>query len=145
MKRAGRIHWLTITSTIATLAVVGILFMGKETPEQACQRFLVALAKQDVPALTDLTYMEDAKPEEISAAWKKTVTVSAPYFRFAWKFKRSSQPEPNRASVDLSWVKNADSPSAYEENYGIPMEKVDGRWKVDVRAITADFYPGLPR
>lgn len=145
MKRAGRVHWLILTSLISAVAVIGILFSGKESPEQACHRWLLALAKHDIPTLVENTYMEGASKEEMTAAWTRTLNVSGPYYRFTWQMKKSSQPEPTRASVDVNWYKHADSPSTYAENYGIPMEKVDGKWKVDVRSITRDMFPGLPR
>ena len=42
-------------------------------------------------------------------------------------------------------IHDADHPGAYEELYELPMVKVGDDWKVDVRGISREFYPGLPR
>jgi len=145
MKRNGRANLLLILAAVGIVAILGLLLFSKGTPSQAASEFLVALAKGDVKKLTDLSFMDGDTPEEIEKKWTYTTQVVGPHYRFVWKMVGESVVDPQTASVRLQFVRNALSPSAYEENFALPMVNKDGKWKVDVRAISREMYPGLPR
>lgn len=145
MKTRGRVHWMIVTAIVCALAVGVVLVTGKQGPEVNCQAWLVALAKHDAKTLSSLSYMEAQDEKTTEEEWNRTFRDAAPFFCFTWRFRGVTQATPTRASVDLEWVKAADTPGSYPENYGIPLEKVDGIWKVDVRSIDRSMFPGLPR
>lgn len=145
MKRNGRANLLLIFAIAGIVAILGLLLFSKGTPSQAASEFMLALAKGDVPKLTELTYMDGDTPEEISKKWEYTTKTAGPHYQFVWKMTGETIADPQTASVKLQMLRNSRSSSAYEENFALPMLNKDGKWKVDVRAISRDLYPGLPR
>ncbi len=103
-----------------------------------------ALAKQDVDELADCSFVGTKSKEEVKEAWKRTFSYSK-HFAFEWSSVAASQPDPNNGMVRLQVKGNANLPSSYEERFDLALRKVDGNWKVDVRAISREMYPFLPR
>lgn len=144
MKRSGRAS-LVIVILVALVAAVVVLFiMAGDSPSGVAGRFLTALAKGDTKTLTELTYMEGKTPDQIKEAWDQTKAVTK-YWQFQWKIQDSKDQDADNATVVLAWTKNSSSPSSYEEKYELPLLKRDGKWKVDVRGISREMYPALPR
>ena len=144
MKRSGRTSIVVIAAVAIVAAVVLLFLMAGDSPSAAANRFLVALAKGDTKAIAENSYMEGLQTPEIEKAWQDTYDVSK-YWVFAYHIQETEEQDPNNATVRLAWVKGADSQAAYEEKYELPMVKRDGKWKVDVRGISREMYPSLPR
>lgn len=146
MRQSGKVNFLVVA--VAAIAVIGgtlAVVMGGDSPTTVTNKFMVALATGDVDTLTEVSYMPDSSEEETRAAWDRTVNVVAPYYRFRWKTLSQSRADEKTASVDL-WVwRDAMSPSTYEEKFGIPLVKEGRTWKVDVRGVPREMFPGLPR
>lgn len=136
---------MILLAPLALLVVVGLLMFSEESPEVATNKFLVALAKADTKTLARVSHMEGISEPELEKKWDKTVNQVAKHFIFTWRVVASSQASPERASVDLQFTKNLDNPSSYEEKFGIPLEKIDGKWKVLVSELDREMFPGLPR
>lgn len=143
MLRSGKAHWITIFGILGVIALIAIFLISGESPTGVANRFLVALAKGDVDTLTDLSYYEGSK-ETLREKWKYATQVSGPYYRFAWTITTTKQPDDKSAAVRTSMFRGF-GPGSFGENFDIPLVKVDGKWKVDVHAISRGLFPGLPR
>jgi hypothetical protein len=144
MKRSGRAS-LVVVVTLALVAAVVVLFLfAGESPTGVAGKFLVALAKGNTKELAELSYMEGLTEAQIEQKWKQT-HAAAKFWPFAFQLKEANMLDDSNATVRLDWVKNTSSPSAFGEKYELPMVKRDGKWKVDVRGISRDMYPALPR
>lgn len=144
MKRRGRANWLVILGSIGLVVIIALFFLGGRSASSVAAEFMSALGKHDVAKLTELSYMDGSTPEEVRKKWEYTVQV-APYYRFRWQFLGESNPTPDSAAVRL-WVwRDAQSPATYEEKFEIPLVKIDGNWKVDVRGLNRLMFPALPR
>lgn len=145
MRTAGRGNWILISLVSITLVIVGLVAFSGESATAASDRFLVALAKGDAETLTDMSYFTPERPrEEVLKEWKKTLDI-ARYYRFAWMTKSSSSPGPGRAAVKLEFTRDATQGSAYSEGFSIDLVQVKGKWLVDVRSLSREMYPALPR
>lgn len=145
MRRAGKADAITIAITflgIAGALALGILMLfSKESPQTACNRFLDALASGNVDTLVETSYYEGSK-EDLRASWKYATDVGQHYL-FHWETVSVKEHDENSAAV-LSQIERNFGPSSYPEKIDIPMVKVDGRWKVDVRGLFRGLYPALP-
>jgi hypothetical protein len=144
MKRSGRTSIVIIVTVALVAGVIGLFLLAGESPTGVAGRFLTSLAKGDTKTLASLSYMGDLPPDKVEEAWKNTYEVSK-YWKFAYSISGSNEQDSNNATVKLQWVKGADNPSAFEEKYELPLVKKDGKWLVDVRGISRDMYPALPR
>jgi hypothetical protein len=124
--------------------IVGAMFLGGESYTTAANRFMSSLAKGDVDELTKVSYIPDLSSEEIHKKWEESVRESE-HYRFAWKSVADAQDSETKASVKLLVVRNAFGKSGYDENFGLSLVKVKGKWLVDVRSISRKMYPWLPR
>jgi hypothetical protein len=104
-----------------------------------------ALAKHDVDTLTKMTMMTGASQDNIRKQWDFSVNKAERYYEFGYRIESSAQANDHAASVKVQMTKDIDHPGSYEELMELPMVKVDGQWKVDVRALSRDFYNCLPR
>jgi hypothetical protein len=128
----------------AVLAAVFVLG-GGESPSVAVNRFMIALARGDVETLTRMSHMPGESEESVRRQWDRAVNVVGPYYRFRWQVLTQTVPDERTANVQL-WVwRNAASPGAFEEKFGIPLVRVDGDWRIDVRGINRGMFPGMPR
>lgn len=144
MKRSGRTSIVIIITVALVAAVVGLFLLAGESPTGVAGQFLTALGKGDTKTLAKLSYMDGLSEAEIEKRWQETHELSK-YWAFAFKVRDANEQDPDNATVRLDWVKNAASGSAYEEKYELPMVKKDGKWKIDVRGISREMYPALPR
>lgn len=145
MRTAGRVSLLLIAGIACVLLVVVPFFLAGDSPTSAASRFMILLAKGDAEGLTDMSYLGGTPREEMLKQWDFTVHDAAPYYRFTWNIHRTDLPNANSANVAIGVQRNAGTSGEYEENFGLPMIKVDGKWKVDVRGINREMYPDLPR
>ncbi len=144
MKRAGRANWIAILGLIGAVILVAMLFLGSESPSAAANKFMSALARRDVNTLTRYTYLGEAGKDEIQKKWEASTEI-ARYYRFSWQILGELQADEKTASVRMNVWRNVDSPSPYEDRYDLALIKVSGRWLVDVRGISREMYPALPR
>jgi len=144
MKSSGRASIVIVVAIVIVAAIVVLFFMAGESPSGIAGRFLTALAKGDTKTVADLSFIEGKSPEQIKAEWDQTYAYSK-YYRFAWEVQDAAEADENNAAVRIQWTKKADRPGAYAEKYELPLVKKDGHWKVDVRGISREMYPALPR
>jgi hypothetical protein len=145
MKKAARVHWMILLAPLALIVVLGLLMFSEESPEAVTNKFMIALAKADTKKLAELSFIEGNDNPTLEKKWDKTVNKVAKHFIFNWRVVASSMATPERASVDLQFTKNLDNPASYEEKFGIPLEKIDGKWRVMVGELDREMFPGLPR
>ena len=144
MRRAGSVSPLFLGVVAAVVALFVLVFYSKEGPGEAASRFMDGLARGDVNALVDSSYAPGKPPEELREDWKFTTNVGKHYL-FRWRITATNVVDDDDATVKLSVEKNIGSGSSYEENFGLPMHKVGGKWMVDASGISREMYPGLPR
>ena len=143
MKRSGRVSLVLILAIAAVVAALALFLLAGESPRGVAGQFLTALAKGDAKTLAELSYMEGQTPEQIESKWKDTYAYSK-YWIFAYMIKDVRDLDKDNSTVTLGWVKNATKESSYEEKFELPMVRKDGKWKVDVRAMSREMYPYLP-
>ena len=143
MRRAGRVSPLFLGVIVALLALGALLFMGQKSPAEAGSKFMDALARGDVDALVKTSYAPGKTEQELREDWKLATEVGKHYL-FLWKVTSSSVTNEDSAVVRLAVQRNF-SPGSYDENYGLPLHKIGGEWKVDASGISREMYPALPR
>lgn len=126
------------------ILIAGLFFSARESATTVASRFMSALAKQDLDEIVKTSFIGTRTPEETRTAWKKTFEFSKHYL-FEWGISGASQPDDKNATVKLQVKGNADSAASYEEKFDIALRKVNDKWMVDVRAISHDMYPALPK
>lgn len=144
-KQSGRISVITILVLAGTLAIIAIFALSRESIQSVGSRFMSALSRHDVDTLTDLSYAGNQTKEEIRKKWDYAVNVAGQHYYFTWRATSSKEANADNGAVQLSVSRNANQPGSYEENFQLPMVKVNNDWKVDVTGISRDMFPGLPR
>jgi hypothetical protein len=143
--QSGRIN-IGLLIVVVCIAILSLVYVfSQESLNTVASRFMSALSTGDVNALTENSYVGTESKDEIRKQWDYAVNDVAKYYRFTWRITGSMQQSEDSGAVRLSVAKNADSPGAYEENFALPVIKVNGKWLVDVRNISRDMYPALPR
>jgi hypothetical protein len=142
MKQSGRISLVSLLSVVGIAMIVMVLAFSRESLDSIGARFMSALAKGDAKELAKLTYISGAEPAEIEKMWEESVNGLGKHYRFVWKVNGSTQASPTSGSVRLGVDRN---PPNYEENFQLPMIQVDGKWLVDVRGISRQMYPLMPK
>ena len=145
MKQSGRVSILMLASIVSVVFITAILLFSKESVSSVGTRFLDALERHDVDTLTKMSMMSGTSPEQIHKEWDQCVNHAGKYYTFAYHVEGASQSGDNLGSVRFRLIKDADRPGAYDEAVELPMVKVDGEWKVDVRSMSHELFPGLPR
>jgi hypothetical protein len=144
MRQAGRAHWTVVATAAVAALVAALVASSRESPQTAADRFLTALAKADAETLADLSYFDPPRQRDaVLGAWKDTLR-RAEYFRFMWRIQGTTMLPGDRATVVLEFVRDAGTRFAYEENFSLDMVQHEGKWKVDVKAISREMYPALP-
>lgn len=145
MRQSGRGNWIVISLVVVAAVIFSVFLFSGESPSVASERFMEALAKGDAEALTDMSYFSPERPrDKVLSDWKKTLEISK-YYRFAWITKSSSSPAPGRASVKMEFTRDADKGSAYSEGFSLDLVQKNGKWLVDVKSLSRELYPALPR
>lgn len=143
MRRAGRVSPLFLVAIVGVAAVIVLLLFGKEGPAAAGSRFMDALARGDAEDLTKASIAEGKSQEELKKDWEFTTRVSKHYL-FHWNIVSANVVSDDSANVRVQVQRNF-GPASYDENYGLPLRKVKGEWKVVATGISSEMYPGLPR
>ncbi len=144
MRRAARVSPLVLGVVVAVAALVVLLFMGQKSPGEAGSRFMDALARGDVDTLVKTSYSPGKSPEELRKDWEFATHTVGKHYLFHWEITSSNVVNDDSATVRLAVQRNF-GPGSYDENYGLPLHKIDGEWKVDASGISREMYPALPR
>ena len=145
MRRSGRVSVIGIMAVIGIAMLLVVLFFSKQSLSNAGSQFMDALARGDVDKLTDLTVLGSESPDQIRKQWEFATHVAGRNYSFRWRVTNELQISPDSGSVQLSVERNFGTGGSYEQNYALPMVKVDNKWKVDVGNISREMYPGLPK
>lgn len=143
--QAGRVPIGTIAIAFSLIVAAGAFYFSKESVETAGAQFMDALARGDVAKLTELSDIPGRTPDQIRNDWEFAVNKAAPYYRFRWEATGGDENGPDRGYVRLKVSRNVDSGGSYDENYQLPMRRINGRWKVAVAEISPEMFPALPR
>ncbi|RYG34446.1 hypothetical protein EON81_15510 [bacterium] len=143
-RQAGRVNFIAIGAVACLLMIIAVFALGKQSPTEVGVKFMSALATGDSATLTDLTYLGETPKEEVRKEWDFATQEAGKYYRFVWKVTGYSQPSDQEASIRLQVIRNLES-GGYEENFQLPLIKQNDKWFVDVRAISREMYPALPR
>jgi hypothetical protein len=126
-------------------AAMAVFMNASEQPDTVAVKFLNALGTGNVDELTRLSYMDKVPPEEIRKKWDFTVHVAGPYYRFRYVITSGVMNDAETAAVRLDFYRNALSSQTYSDQYELPLVKIGNQWKVDVRGLNREMYPGLPK
>lgn len=129
----------------AVFAIVALATLSGETSSVAARRFMRALSNGDAKTLTEMSYFEpDRQKEEVLKSWERTLEVGR-FYRFTWNIKNSKSPASGRSTVSMDFTRDADNPNSYGETFSLDMIQKNGKWMVDVKALSRDMFPALPR
>ena len=148
-RQSGKISLLGLGGAAIVAMIVASLFLAKEGPAAVGGQFMDALARRDVDKLTELTYIQSTDPKEIEGErkrihdqWDFSVNVAGQHFPFLWRATSSSSSTDTSATVTVMFTRG--TPDGYEEKYELPLEKVNGKWFVNVSSISRAMFPALP-
>ncbi len=144
-QQSGRISIVMLASILSVIVVIGIVLFSKESVASVGGRFMDALQRHDVDQLTKLSMMSNLNEEQIHKEWDHCVNVAGKYYIFAYHIEGANQATPTSGSVKVRMIKDADRPGSYDELIEIPVVKEKDDWKVDVRGLSHELFPGLPR
>jgi hypothetical protein len=144
MKQSGKIHWMAAVGGLGMLAAVVLFFMGGDSPVKAAGSFMSAMAKGDAEALADYSYIEGKSREDLVADWEYATQVAAPHYQFKYEITTEVRTSPELSVVKMKLWQNVDR-GGWDEKYALPMVKKDGKWLVEIRGLSRDMYPALPR
>ena len=144
MKQSGRVSIFALACIVSVALVLGLLLFSRESISAVGNKFMVALQSHDVDQLTRMSLMNGDSPDEVHKQWDFAVNKAGKYYRFAYRIVATNQASDSTGSVRMMVVRDADHPGAYEEAFELQLLKVNGEWKVDVRAISREMFPGLP-
>lgn len=145
MRQAGRANLLVIATIVMAAFIASALLLGRDSMSSTCGKFLGALAKGDVETLTNLSYLGDKPKDDIKKQWEFTLKEAAPHYRFMYRIENAKEQGPDSGAVSIKFWRNALMGSTYDEPYDIPMVRRDGKWLVDVKGLSRDMFPALPR
>lgn len=146
MKRAGRVSWILVAVFLGLIAFGAVIFFSSgDTPEAAGGKFMAALINGDADTLTKYSYMEGLSQEQIRERWEYTLHRAAPHYRFVYSIDGSTRTGDETAAIKLTFTKNVGQKGSVPDNFQLPLVKQDKQWKVDVRSMNRDMFPGLPR
>lgn len=142
----------TLGTVITLIAVIGgialllfsFIFKGS-SPSGTASTFMEALTAHDIDKLTDLTYIQGKDKATIRKEWEFTLNTAAPYHVFNYELSPSVEDSPTDAQAKVVVKHIKYGTTAIDDNYMLPLTKVDGSWKVAVTSINREMFPGLPR
>lgn len=142
-RAAIRVNPIIVIGVIGLIAIPIIMLMIGQSPEAAARDFMNALTKHDVQRLTQMSYLPDADPP-LEQQWKLAFE-RAPNYVFGWQMEGSDKLGPDQAVVKILVIELR-GPQLHENpTVNMPMVRRDGEWKVDLRSLTREFFPALPR
>jgi hypothetical protein len=139
-----RFNPIIAIGAIGLVAIVIVLLMVGQSPEEAARQFMVALSKGDTAKLTEMSHLPEPEAP-LKQQWKDTFEKYAKNYVFAWQMEGSEKMSDSQATVKILIVEFR-GPELHENDVtNLPMVKRGGEWKVDIRSLTRTFFPGLPR
>jgi hypothetical protein len=145
MKQSGRTSLIALAAAVGVIIVIFIMMFGQESLTSVGARFMSALAKGDVETLTKMSVLGNTSQDQLQKEWDFAVHTAGRHYAFKWRITSSMQQTPTAGAVMMQISRNAASPGTYDEGFQLPLQKVNGVWKVDVRGISREMYPDLPR
>lgn len=142
MLKQGKIYWLYLVGLAAVVVVLGLVFAGGQSPQTRAQQFMTALADGNAKRLAELSFSRGRTQADLEKMWAESVE-EAKYYRFKFKILSAQEPTPETAQVRMQVWRGLGA--AYEDNFQLDMQKVDGEWKVRLEGLSRDMYPFLPR
>lgn len=141
---------MILVGGIGVLLIIGLSFLGLDSPTGTAARFMAALASGDyktVAAASEVIPRPGESPEDarkrLEEEWKFAVETAGKHYRFRYRLM-GQVIEGDTAAVNMQVWKNY-SAAAYEENFDLPLVKSEGKWKVAVRGMSRKWYPAVPR
>lgn len=141
MKRIGSVHWMLIAGLVGVAIIVVMLLMGGNSATKNGAKFMAALSTGDINGLVQTSYIPDKTPEEMKTEWEATLKRTK-YVMFRYTFTGEDNVSEDQATIRMNIMKPS---TGYDEVFALPMRKIDGEWKVEVRGLSRQFYPFLPR
>ena len=141
---AFRINPIILLGALGLIAIPVIMVMLGQSPQSAANEFMQALAAGDVETLTELSHLPDPS-RPVSDQWKDTFDLYAKNYVFGYEMGSTEKMGPNDAVVKVTVVEFRGPEMHENDTANLPLKKVDGKWKVDLRDLTRTFFPGLPR
>lgn len=143
--RVRRVNWIVVALLLIVAAIFGLILTAGESPTTATVVFMNALGKGDVKTLADRSYFNPERSrDDIIKDWTKSIELGK-YYRFIWKVDSDTRPTPDRATVKMTVMRDVDKGNAYDEPFSLDLIRQNGKWLVDVRSISRQLYPALPR
>lgn len=143
-RQGGRVSFVGLLAVVGAVIIGALLLFTKEGPAVNGGRFMDALARGDVQKLTELTYLGKKAPDAIRSDWELTTRIGKHYI-FRWRIVDAKESGPTTGALRVMVERNLLSGGSYEEAFGLPMVKENGKWLVDVAGINREMYPALPR
>lgn len=134
-----------IIGIFCALVFLAVLMFGRESLSTVGTRFMTALGRGDVDTLTNMTYLGNSSKEEVRKQWDFAVNVAGKYYNFKYRITSAAANDEKSGAVNMQVIKNSEQPGSYEEVFQLPLVKVNDEWKVDVKGISREMYPALPR
>ncbi|MBA3725209.1 MAG: hypothetical protein H0W86_01850 [Armatimonadetes bacterium] len=141
---SARMNLIVVLGIAGLAAILLLLTLTQQSPQEATNEFMEALATKNVNRLAEMSYLESPRTP-LKEQWDVAVNERAKNFVFIWHFESSRQPSPEEAVVRLTLVEFRGPEPKDSEPYEIPLLKRDGQWKVDLASLTRKFFPALPR
>ena len=147
-RQSGKFSLLGLAAVAIFGMIVASLFLVKEDPSAIGGQFMDALARHDVAKLTELSYISpdtkdvEAEKKRLHDEWEFAVNVAGQHYPFVWRVTSSNTQTENEASVTMMVTRGG--AGGYEEKFELPMEKVNGKWLVNVGSISRLMFPSLP-
>ncbi len=132
-----------VAGGLGILVVAAIALSGGESASMVATQFMSGLAVGDLETVLRTSTISDMDAETQRKVWKDSLERGR-YYRFRWKYTAESPQSADATSILLAVERNV-AMSSYDENFQIPCRKIDGKWKVDVRSLSRQLYPFLPR
>ncbi len=143
-RRSGRTSFVLIAGAAALGLVLLLFFYVGDSPAGAASHFMTALAKADAGELAKYAVHGSKTEPEMKKEWEDTLKYSK-YLLLQWKVTDSQTQGENQATVRLDYAKSSSVSETNTEHYELQLQKVNGKWKVDVSQIPRDMYPFLPQ
>lgn len=139
-----RLDALLVFLAVVVLGGLAIYVLQQQTPEEAAEEFLQALAKKDIDKLLQVSYLENPSLP-LREQWDFCLNQAAKNYIFIWNYTGSQRIDEEHASVKVEFMVFHGLEPSYEEPIEIPLVMRDGKWKVDLNSLSRKFFPALPK
>lgn len=139
-----RLDVLFVFLAIFVLGALAIYVLQQQTPEEAAEEFLQALAKKDIDKLVQISYLE-SPTAPLREQWDYCVNHAAKNYIFLWDYVGSQRIDEEHAAVKVEFMVFHGIEPSYEEPIELPLILHEGKWKVDLNSLSRKFFPALPK